>query len=465
MITRHKSLSFMGLLLLVAGQLLPQIDFSVVNVALDVMGKSLDTNNTGLILIVSIYALCFATFIATGARLGDRYGRKRLFLVGVFGFCLSSAICGIANNIHIMIIGRVFQGIFAALLMPQILSTIHATLNGERHSRAVSIYMSVAGLSVAFGQVLGGWIVSADLFNLGWRIAFYANIPICLIILIVGYFIIPETMADKKPKMDISGIVLFASLMLCLLIPVAMGKHWPELFLLFLAIPPLGYCLKSVELKKEQLNENPLIPPALFSTPSAKFGLLAEIAVTSTYSGFLFVTALCLQKALHFTPFESGNTFMSLGLMFFIGSFLNKSVSDKLGDYVCFSCGAMITALGFITTVILFWTFKQNLHVWQLILTTGLVGLGNAFMLTSAFRITLSNVAKHHASEVSSALITVQQGFFALGTAIMGTVYSSTSQYGYLIAITSAIAVTTAIVLLIGMIVFAHRPQSKTIIA
>ncbi|MDC0610277.1 MFS transporter [Vibrio sp.] len=459
MTSTHKSLSLFGLLLLVAGQLLPQIDFSIVNVALDVLGKSLKTNETGLVLIVAVYALCFATLIASGARLGDRYGRKKLFLIGVFGFGVASALCGMSQSIYVMLVGRFLQGLCAALLMPQILSTIHATLDGERHSRAVSIYTSVAGLSVALGQILGGWLVSANLFDLGWRVAFYINIPICILILIIGYFIIPETQAEKKPKMDVQGILLFASLMLCLLIPVAMGEHWPQLFWLLFGVIPLAVLLIKVETKKELEGNNPLIPPAVFNTSTAKAGLFAEIGVTSTYAGYLFVTALTLQQAAHFTPFQSGNTFMGLGLMFFVGSLVSKSTSQRIGDYLTFTLGSALTIVGFLITLGLLWAFRDKVQVWQLLFATGFVGAGNSFMLSSAFRITLSNVEKQHASEASSALITVQQGFFALGTALTGSIYSVISPHGFLPAITTALVTISCIVFLVSIGTFLKRPK------
>ncbi|MCE0495607.1 MFS transporter [Vibrio salinus] len=457
----HKPLSLFGLLLLVAGQLLPQIDFSVVNVALKLMGQTLHTAETGLILIVALYALCFSTLIATGARLGDRYGRKRIFLLGILGFSFASVICGASHHILAMLAGRALQGLFAALLTPQILSTIHATLSGERHSRAVSIYISVAGLSVAFGQMMGGWIVSANLFNLSWRTAFFINIPICLIILFVGYFFIPETKADIKPKMDIPGIFLFAGAMLCLLIPITLGHHWPVLFLLLPCLIPFSVYLIRYEKRLEKQGGNPLIPPSLFMTNNARTGLLTEIAVTLTYSGYLFVTAVYLQKALNFTPLQSGNTFMYLGITGFIGSLLSERVSQRWGDRRTFILGAIATSLGFLTTIGLFWICKQTITIPYIMIGTGLIGLGNLFMLNSAFKLTLSNVNKHHASEASGALVTVQQGFFALGTALTGTIYSIMSSYGHLIAVTTAISVLVIIVFSVAIIVLRQILREK----
>lgn len=139
------ALSPLGLGILVTGQLLTQLDFSIVNVALDRIGTTLATDATGLVLVVACYGVSFATLIGAGGRLGDRYGRKRLFLIGAAGFCLASLLCGQATGLLPMLAGRLLQGVFGALLMPQILATIHASLHGPRHSSAVGIYTAVPG--------------------------------------------------------------------------------------------------------------------------------------------------------------------------------------------------------------------------------------------------------------------------------------------------------------------------------
>jgi MFS family permease len=146
MLNKPKELSSIGILLLVAGQILPQINFSIVNVALDVIGHALKTDATGLVLIVSLYGLSFAALIATG-RLGDKYGRKRLFMIGTAGFCIASAICGFATDIISMLSGRLLQGFFAALLLPQILATIHATLRGTPPLCSKPLYSNCGSFS------------------------------------------------------------------------------------------------------------------------------------------------------------------------------------------------------------------------------------------------------------------------------------------------------------------------------
>ncbi|QUY48494.1 MFS transporter [Serratia plymuthica] len=452
---KTKELSAFGVLLLVVGQVLPQIDFSIVNVALDVIGKALKTDETGLIFIVALYGLSFASLIATGGRLGDKYGRKRLFLIGITGFCLASAICGFATGIISMLAGRVLQGFFAALLLPQILATIHTTLEGERHRYAVGIYTSIAGLSVVIGQVVGGWLVSANLWGLGWRIAFFINVPICILIFAFGYFLIPETKSDKAQQhMDIGGIILFILCLLFVMTPISLGKHWPELWWLLLGTLPCGALLWKVEKSHELAGRKAILPPSLFKTPMVINGFVSEMIVTFAYPGYLFVTALCLQREIGFTPFESGNTFLALGVMFFIGSLTSKKLSQRIGDHKSYALGAMITVIGFLGTVLLFHGFNNDLKFYDLWIVTGIVGFGNSIMLTSAYRLALSRVGKHHASEASSALATVQQGCFALGTAFAGAIYSFALVQGYLYAITVSISILSLIVLFVGVPIY-----------
>lgn len=443
-------LSPLGLITLVIGQLLPQIDFSIVNVALNVIGQDLHASEIDLVLMISLYSLSFATLIATGARLGDRYGRKKFFLIGTVGFCISSAICGLAINMYLMLFGRVLQGGFAALLLPQILTTIHTTLKGERHRRAVGIYTSIAGLSVAIGQILGGWLISSNFWNLGWRVAFFINIPLCLIILLLGYKVIPETRNYKVQLIDFGGIFWIIICLLLLLIPVTLGHEWFYLWGLLPCVLPAIQCLWKFEKKQEKVGKSPILPPSLFNIPLVIRGFISEMLVTFVYPGYLFVTALYLQKALQFTPIQSGNTFITLGIMFFIGSLMSKSLSAWLNDSKTYAIGLIITAIGFIGTILVFHIYADHLKYYQLWLSTGLVGFGNAMMLTSAFRITLSCVKENYASEASSALTTVQQGCFAIGTAFAGAIYAAILNHGYLNAISTSITVLTLLLISIG---------------
>ena len=156
-----------GLVLLVTGQMLPLIDTSIANVALDSITQSLNASATQLELIVALYGVAFAVCLAMGSKLGDNYGRRRLFMWGVAIFGVASLLCGMANSISTLLAARAVQGAGAALIVPQILATLHITLKGTAHARAISLYGGIGGIAFIVGQMGGGWLVSADIAGLG----------------------------------------------------------------------------------------------------------------------------------------------------------------------------------------------------------------------------------------------------------------------------------------------------------
>ena len=180
-----------GLYVLLAGQLLPQIDFSIVNVALHPIEHGLHASATELELLVAVYGVAFAVCLAMGGRLGDNFGRRRIFNLGVLLFGIASLLCGVAGSMPMLLGARLLQGAAAALLVPQILATIHVGLRGASHARALALFASVGGIAFIIGQVLGGFLVDADIGGLGWRNAFLINLPVCAAILALSPRVIP----------------------------------------------------------------------------------------------------------------------------------------------------------------------------------------------------------------------------------------------------------------------------------
>ena len=194
-----------GLFLLLTGQMLPLIDTSIANVALDSITQSLNASATQLELIVALYGVAFAVCLAMGSKLGDNYGRRRLFMWGVAIFGVASLLCGMANSISTLLAARAVQGAGAALIVPQILATLHITLKGTAHARAISLYGGIGGIAFIVGQMGGGWLVSADIAGLGWRNAFFINVPICLLVLAFSPRYVPETRREAHSRIDWQG--------------------------------------------------------------------------------------------------------------------------------------------------------------------------------------------------------------------------------------------------------------------
>jgi MFS family permease len=169
------------------------MDFFITNVALPSIDRSLHASPASLELVIAGYGVAYAALLVLGGRLGDRYGRHRVFLGALVGFVLASAACGLAPNVGVLIGARVVQGAAAAILIPQVLATFHHTLEGERKARALALYGATSGIAAVVGQIVGGLLVSANIADSSWRPIFLVNVPVGIIVLLVASRIVPAT--------------------------------------------------------------------------------------------------------------------------------------------------------------------------------------------------------------------------------------------------------------------------------
>ncbi|WP_249265850.1 MFS transporter [Serratia proteamaculans] len=403
---------------------MPTIDFSIVNVGLDSIAQSLGASPTQLELIVAVYGVAFAVCLAMAGRLGDNLGRRNLFLWGVLIFGVASLMCGLANSVWMLLLARVLQGIGAALIVPQILATIHVGLRGREHTRALGLYGAIGGLAFIVGQVLGGLLITFNIGGLGWRSVFLINIPVCLLVLLCAYRWVPNTRGDKRVSLDLPGTLLLGLTIACLLFPLALGPmwHWPWQCLVLLAgCVPLLWLLWRVERHQEQRRNSPLLPPALLRLPSVRFGLVLAILFFSCWSGFMFVMALTLQAGAGLSSFQSGNAFIALGAAFFLSSLLSSKVVEHFGEMRTLISGCLIQIAGLLALMLTLKLVWPQPGVWNLIPATVLIGFGQAFIVSSFFRIGLSDVPAEHAGSGSAMLTTVQQTALGLGPILLGT--------------------------------------------
>ncbi|AGB80768.1 arabinose efflux permease family protein [Serratia sp. FGI94] len=442
-----------GLIILLAGQLLPMIDFSIVNVGLDAMAQSLHASPTQLELIVAVYGVAFAVCLAMGSRMGDNLGRRRLFLWGVRLFAVASLMCGLANSVWLLLVARTLQGVGAAMIVPQIMATIHVCLRGREHARAMALYGGIGGLAFIIGQVLGGLLISLNIAGYGWRSVFLINIPLCALVLACAHRWVPDTRAERPVNIDWPGTLLLALTIVCLLFPLALGPvwHWPWPCLALLALSgPLLLQLWRVELRQERRNNFPLLPPALLRLASVRFGLTIAILFFSCWSGFMFVMALTLQAGAQLNAFQSGNAFIALGVAYFISSLLSSMVIEHIGKVRALLLGCLIQIGGLLAlmlTMLLVWPQPGILN---LIPATLLIGAGQALIVSGFFRIGLADVPVEHAGSGSALLATVQQTSLGLGPILLGTVLVQVlhvSPGDYLHALLAALALELLLML------------------
>ncbi|CAE1141938.1 MFS transporter [Serratia sp. Tan611] len=414
-----------GLIILLVGQLLPMIDFSIVNVGLDAMAQSLHATPTQLELIVAVYGVAFAVCLAMGGRMGDNLGRRRLFLWGVRLFALASLMCGLANSVWLLLVARTLQGVGAAMIVPQIMATIHVCLRGREHARAMALYGGIGGLAFIIGQVLGGLLISLDIAGYGWRSVFLINIPLCVLVLVCAHRWVPDTRAQRRVNIDWPGTLLLALTIVCLLFPLALGPvwHWPWPCLALLALSgPLLLQLWRVERRQERRNNFPLLPPALLRLASVRFGLTIAILFFSCWSGFMFVMALTLQAGAKLNAFQSGNAFIALGVAYFISSLLSSTVIEHFGKVRTLLFGCLIQIGGLLALMLTMLLVWPQPDIVNLIPATLLIGAGQALIVSGFFRIGLADVPVEHAGSGSALLATVQQTSLGLGPILLGTV-------------------------------------------
>jgi MFS family permease len=432
-----RALGRFGLAVLLAGQLLPMIDFSIINVALDEIARALGASETELELLVALYGLCFAVGLAMGGRLGDSFGRRRVFRCGILVFGIASLLCGLADSITELLLARALQGVGAALLVPQVLATIHVSLSGAAHSRAIGLYGAIGGLAFIVGQVLGGFLVSSDVAGLGWRSVFLVNLPVCALVLILLKRGVPETKSDHAARVDVPGTVVLALAIVSLLLPLALGPSlrwsWP--------------CVALLEQAQQRRGAHPLLPPALLRLSSMRFGLLVATLFFSCWGGFMFVLARALQAGAGLSPIQSGNAFVVLGASYFIAAMASSRIVKRLGATRTLLVGCLIQipgVLGVIATLHGLWPHPS---VVSLMPATLFVGAGQALIVSCFYRISLEDVPAREAGAGSAMLTTVMQAAMGLGPALLGSLAAHVGQRSgsHLAAVSAALLLECAI--------------------
>ncbi|MGW3203575.1 MFS transporter [Streptomyces sp. NPDC001135] len=423
-----RGLTALGLLTLLLGTALPMIDFFIVNVALPTIEHDLHAPPATLEMVVAGYAVAYAVLLVLGGRLGDTYGRRRLFLWGVTAFGLTSLACGLAPGAWWLVAARAAQGAASAALLPQVLATIHATTSGERRVRAVALYGSVGGVSVVLGQVLGGVLVAADPAGTGWRAVFLVNVPVAAAALVCALRSVPDSRAERPARGDLAGTALLAAALIALLLPLTEGRAagWPLWSVLLLcAAPLLAAGFYGVERRGERAGASPLLPPSLLTAPEVRRGLLLGLPVFVGFAGWMFVSAVTLQQGLGYGALRAGLTLVPMGVAQFAASMLAPHAARRFGGRtVTLAAAVHVVGLVAVTATVLLGPWPR---LSPLALSPGLVlcGLGQGLQLPLYYRILLAAIPARLAGAGSGLAATLQQSCLAVGVATLGSLFLS----------------------------------------
>ncbi|WP_055532545.1 MFS transporter [Streptomyces graminilatus] len=415
-----------ALVVVLAGYILSIVDNSIVNVALSSISDDLHGGAAALELVVSGYGLTYALGLVLGGRLGDSFGRRRLYACGLGAFTLTSALCGLAPTIGFLIAARMLQGAAAAMLVPQVLATIQAVTQGQARARAIGMYGATAGLGMVVGQILGGLLVSLDVAGIGWRAVFMINVPIGVAALLAVRRV-PATRADKKSGFDPLGTALFGVTMICVLAVVVAGPDlgWPLWLWSLLAVAAAGVpALVRVERRLEARGGSPLLSPAVLSRPGMRRGLAAIVPFSAGHGAFLFVYALIAQGHFGFNGLASGAVMTPFAVAFFVVARFTPRIATALGRRIV-SLGSLVQSSGLLLLALTLWLGWPRPPVVLVLLGIGLFGAGAALIGPTLFRMILADVPSAQAGMGSGVLVTSQQMATALGATIGGTLYVS----------------------------------------
>lgn len=444
------------------GNVLNVVDVFVVNVALPTLTKTLHASPAALELVVAGYSVAYACFLVMGGRLGDSFGRRRLFLLGMAGFTITSALCGLAPNADVLIVARLGQGITAALMVPQVLATIQVTYQGPARQRALGIFGAIMGIAAAAAQILGGILVSADLFGLSWRPAFLINIPVWIVGIIAARRVVPDTRAARPAPIDRLGTALLGTAVLLLLVPLTLGheEHWPAWCWIMLAASPVAAATFGVvQALKERRGTLPLLPPSLLRSRGMLPGLATGLVFFATFGGMMLTTTVAFQAGLHYSPIKAGFTLAPYATAFLLTSLLTRRLVARFGKYVIV-VGGVVLAGGF--ALVALQAHHGFAGMTPLDFAPGLVviGLGQAAIAIPIASVVLAGVPSEQAGVAAGVFGTTQQISVALGIALVGsTFFSLASSRGFGTAFTTAEVIEAVASLVVAAVaaVLPHR--------
>jgi MFS family permease len=405
------------------GQAMASLDSAIVNVAGPEMQRDLGLSGPALQLAIYSYLLVYAVALVTGARLGGRHGYGRLFTVGVTTFTVSSLACGLALNPVMLIAARATQGLGAALLVPQVLSLLQVTFPaGAARQRAMSLYGMVLALGVAAGQVLGGVLVSSDLFGTGWRPIFLVNVPAGLALLAFAAGRLPSGSAVRSAQLDMIGAGSLAAAILALVVPLTFGADvgWPLWSWLVLGLGAAALTgFIRYESRLSSSGGDPLIDPRLLTMRGVRSGLAGIFTLHASYGGLLFTTALYLQHALHRGALQSGLTFAGYAAGFATASLTWTRLPAAWQPRLPAAAFAVF-AVACASLAALTW---PTAWPWQASVMLAVAGAAHGTGFGVLVHRTASGVRAAQAAAFSGVLATIDQLAMVTGIAVAGTLY------------------------------------------
>ena len=456
--TRPRAWWALALILMVSA--MDILDGTIVNVAIPSIREDLGTSSAGLQWIVGGYALTFAIGLIAGGRLGDIYGRRRMFQIGVASFTLMSLLCGLAPSSAVLITTRLLQGFAAAMMIPQGFGLIRESFSQKDLPRALSFWGPSSALGALLGPVIGGLLIDLDAFGSGWRAVFLVNIPLGIFAVIASTRLLPEASEHgDKSGLDVTGAAILGLAVGLLFFPLIEGREqgWPLwIFAMFPASAAMLYFFVRFERHREHEGKSRIILLSVFNRISFVGGSSLVSLLFVAMAGLLLVTTLYLQIDQNYSAIHAGLTFVPLSIGTAIGAIgAGMFLLPRIGRHTL-HLGAVTGLVGTLALLFVLDAYGANITTWHLAIPTMIFGMGVGLLITPAYSFAMSGLSFIQLGSGSGVINSMQQLGTAIGVAAIGTIFFSVAgDHGMLVALERAYVVIAGIMLVVGLLIFA----------
>ena len=458
--------NWIALLVVLTAPLLSVIDVFIINVAIPAIQRGVQATDGQVQLVIAGYLLGYASFLITGGRSGDYFGRKRTFFWGMLSFTVFSCFCGLSQTPLQLNVMRFLQGMSASFMVPQAIAYIQLLFTDPKErAKAIGWFGITLGIASITGQVLGGYLADTYFIVEGWRLIFFINLPIGIIALWAAQVYLKETEKHTGHTLDYSGVFLLTACLFCLIFPLIQGREsgWPwwSFALLTLSIFLFIYFISDQKTKRLKGIE-PLIDMDLFTIKDFGIGLLAALFHFMMHTSYLLISAVFMQNGLGMSPLVSGLSFVLPGILFTLSSVIASKLIITYGKGVL-QVGIAILMITFLLQIIY---FQVSVSRFTLFALQGMYGLGNGLVLPSLLTIALRSVPIKFAGAAAGVYSTFQQTASALGVCLVGGIFyyvisQPTQDMNYVQAFDYSIGANIVCLMLVSLMLFLlpkHRP-------
>lgn len=405
------------------------VDATIVNIAIPTIQRDLGASDTAAQWMVSGYLTTFAILLVTGGRLGDILGYRTTFLLGIASFSVASLMCGIALSPEWLVASRFLQGAMAAIMLPQVMALVQVMYPPHERVSVLAVFGVIGGLSAVLGPILGGLIISADLFGLGWRPIFLINLPIGILALFVGARVLPRGRSHHRIRLDWSGTLFVGAALILLLFPLVEGRAfgWPAWMFVMIGLSPIVSWLAWRYFRARSAKGiSPLVEPTLFNDRSFSLGVLLVLVFQIVGGGFFLTLTLMLQYGMGMGPLQAALMHIpfAVGATFSIG-IVTRKLLPRVGPSLV-RVGTGLYATGLLAIVASLWLLAGLPRIVCLELALLVSGLGMGLITGPATPIALSEVDTGHAGSASGVVKATQQVGGALGASLIGSIFFGT---------------------------------------